>query len=73
VKYLIERLKHKVEKNDTQHKCVVLLSTRKAFSLYKLAHTFEYLQCNNLFTIKKSTTRLVLPKIVHDVNKVFKD
>jgi hypothetical protein len=62
-----------MEKNDTQHICVVLVSTTVACSLYKLAHAFEYLQWNKLFTIKKSTIHLVLPKIVHVVNKVFKD
>jgi hypothetical protein len=57
----------------TQHRSVVLVSTRVACSLYKLAHAFEYLQCNKLFTIKKSTIHLVLPEIVHVVNKVLMD
>jgi hypothetical protein len=42
VRQLIEKLKHKMEK-DTKHRCMILVSIKVACSLYKLRHASEYL------------------------------
>jgi hypothetical protein len=41
--------------------------------LYKLAHGYEYLQCNELFVVGKSNVHLMLWEFVHVVNDVFTD
>ncbi len=49
------------------------MNIKVACSLYKLAHVIEYLQCSELFTIRKSTIHLLLHKFIHVVNKNFKN
>jgi hypothetical protein len=71
VRQLIKKLKHKMEKKDTTHKCVVPVSIMVACSLYKLAHIAKYLQCSDLFAIGKSTFHLVLHEFIHAMNKIF--
>ena len=70
---LIEKLAHFIEEKDTHYKCVMLVGIRIACALYKLAHEVEYFHCNEMFTISKSTIHMVLKKIVHVVNVVFKN
>ncbi len=71
MKQLTEKLKHKMEKKDTTYRCAVQVNIRVACSLYKLAHVAEYLQCSELFTIRKFTFHLVLHKFIHVMNKIF--
>jgi hypothetical protein len=73
MKHLTNQLKHKMEKECTRYRCVVLVNIYVACSLYKLAHGYEYLQCNELFVVGKSTIHLVLWEFVHVVNDVFKN
>jgi hypothetical protein len=72
VRQLIEKLKHKMEKKDTKYMCMTPESIKVACSFYKLAHGLEYLQCNELFAIGKSTIHLMLREFVHVINDVFK-
>ncbi len=60
MKQLIKRLKYKMEKQDTNYKCAILVSIRVACLLYKLAHAIDFLQGNELFVIKKFVVHLIL-------------
>jgi hypothetical protein len=64
VRQLPKRLKWKMQKHDTNYKCIVLVNIRIACALYKLTHASEYLQCSDFFAIGKSTIHLVLRKFV---------
>lgn len=70
---LIEKLAHFIEEKDTHYKCVMLVGIQIACALYKLAHEVEYFHWSEMFTISKSTIHMVLKKIVHVVNVVFKN
>ncbi len=49
------------------------MNIKITYSLYKLTHIAEYLQCNELFAIGKYIMHLVLREFVLTVNKVSKN
>jgi hypothetical protein len=53
VKQLIEKLKHKIGKNNTKYKCGIILSIKVACSLYKLSHVSKYMQWSEFFVTRK--------------------
>jgi hypothetical protein len=61
-----------MEKKDTKYMCVIPMSIMVACSLYNTKHASKYLQCSELFAIRKSIVHLVLREFVHVVNDVFK-
>jgi hypothetical protein len=60
VEQLTERLKHKMEKKDTNYKCAIPIRIRVTYLLYKLIHALDFLQHNELFVIEKSIVHLIL-------------
>ncbi len=55
----------------TRYKCEVLMTIKVTCSLYKLAHVFEYLQCNDFFAIRKYIIHLIMHEYVHAMNEVL--
>jgi hypothetical protein len=62
-----------MKKKDMKYKCIVLLSIKVAYSLYKLTHAFDHLQCNKHFVIWKSIVHLVLHEFMHVMNDIFRN
>jgi hypothetical protein len=54
------------------YRCAILVGIRVVCLLYKLAHGVDYLQCNKMFAIGKSSVNMVLHEFVVVVNVVFK-
>jgi hypothetical protein len=64
VKQLSERMKHKMETQDANYKCAILVNIRVTCLLYKLVDAIDFLQCNELFVIGKSTIHLVFQNFI---------
>jgi len=62
-----------MEKKNTNFQVFVLMNIHVAYSLYKLAHAFKYLNCFELFDIKKSTVHLVLHEFMCTMNYILKN
>jgi hypothetical protein len=58
-------------KKYTRYKCEVLMSIKVTCSLYKLAHAFKYLQCNEFFAIRKYIIHLIMHEYVRAINEVL--
>jgi hypothetical protein len=62
VRELIEKLQHRIEKNNVKYRCGILLSIRVACSLYKVSHVSKYLQWSEFFATRKLTIHFTKKK-----------
>ncbi len=58
---------------DIKYKFVIHVGIRVACSFFKLARGANYLQCSELYMIRKSYINMVLHEFVFVVNVVFKN
>jgi hypothetical protein len=61
---LIEKFNPLIKKRDTTYINAIHVGIKVVNSLYKLSHGVEYLQCNELFAIRKSLVNMVLYEFV---------
>jgi len=70
--HIVDELRPTLMKKNTKYINAILVEIYVSCVIYKLVHGYNFLICNELFTIGKSITSLVLHEFVDAVNVVFK-
>lgn len=61
-----------MEKKNIKYICAIPIGIKVAYSMYKFFHGPKYLQCSEMFIIRKFSMNMVLRKFVYVVNVVLK-
>jgi hypothetical protein len=70
--HIVDELRPTLMKKNRKYINAILVEIYVSCVIYKLAHGCNFLICNELFTIGKSITSLVLHRFFDAVNVVFK-
>ena len=68
---IVEHLRPTISCRNTSYHDVVAVEARVAFAIYKLVHSWKYVQCSELFAIGKSTIGLVLHEVFLTINIIY--